>query len=310
MKYNHFDARFPSADGKNTVFADIYTPKTETAVGVIQISHGMVDYIGRYKELVAYFTERGYVVAGNHHLGHGKTAACDEDLGFFASEGGAELLVEDLHTMNRHLRSEFPTLPVFLLGHSMGSFVARLYAIKYPSSIAGIIIHGTAGPNPILPVGKAVVGLKMLMHGERYRSKTVKKLAFLGYNSHFDKSEGPHAWLTRDIYLVSDRDENKFTSFTFTLSAYRDLFGMLGACNSRAWFAAYPKSLPTLIVSGGADPVGNYGKGPQYVYKHLVMQRCTAVSARTYDGARHELFNETNRKEIFADILEWMKGAV
>ncbi len=310
MNYNYRDVRFPSKDGKNTVYAEIFTPKTVTARGVIQISHGMVDYIGRYKNLVEYFTARGYIVAGNHHLGHGKTAACDEDFGFFASKGGIDYLLSDLHSMNKYLRNEFPALPIVLLGHSMGSFLARLYAVRHPNSISGLIIHGTAGPNPLLPFGKLLAKTKKLFTGERYRSNTVRRLAFMGYNSHFDKSEGEHAWLTRDLYAVTDRDEDKFTSFIFTLSGYIDLFNMLGKSNSRSWYASYPKDLPTLVISGDADPVGNYGKGPMYVYKHLIMQRCTAVSLKMYEGARHELFNETNREEVFCDIESWIASSV
>ncbi len=306
MNYIQHEIRFPSSDGKNTVYAEIFTPKTETAKGVIQISHGMVDYIGRYKNLVAYFTARGYIVAGNHHLGHGKTAASDEDLGFFASKGGIDFLLSDLHSMNKHLRKEYPSLPIVLLGHSMGSFLARLYTVRYPNSVSGVIIHGTAGPNPLLPMGKGLAKLKRVFSGERYRSKTVKKLAFMGYNSRFDKSEGESAWLTRDMYAVTDRAEDKYTSFIFTLSAYIDLFDMLGRSNSKKWFASYPKDMPTLVISGDADPVGNYGKGPAYVYKHLTMERCTRVALKMYEGARHELFNESNKDEVFSDILAWL----
>ncbi len=310
MSYIHHEVRFPSKDEKNSVYAEVFTPKTDEVKGIIQISHGMVDYIGRYKNLVEYFTARGYIVAGNHHLGHGKTAASDEDLGFFASEGGIDFLLSDLHSMNKYLKNEYPSLPIVLLGHSMGSFLARLYAVRYPTSVNGVIIHGTAGPNPLLPLGRGLAKLKKLFAGERYRSNTIRKLAFMGYNSHFDKSEGNHAWLTRDLSAVDDRDENKYTSFVFTVSAYIDLFNMLGQSNSRSWFGSYPKDMKTLVISGDADPVGNYGKGPEYVYKRLVLERCTSVSFKMYEGARHELFNETNREEVFGDILAWLGDAI
>lgn len=306
MNYNYFETKFQSKDGKSTVFCEIYTPKTVTARGVVQISHGMMDYISRYEGLADYLTGQGYIVAGNHHLGHGKSAATDEDLGFFANEGGVDILLSDLHAMNKYLRSTFPALPVFLLGHSMGSFLARLYAVKYPHSVAGVIIHGTAGPNKLLPVGKMLAAGKRMTRGARYRSKTVNALVFAGYNSHFDKSEGEWAWLTRETALVSGRSEDKYTSFTFTLAGFMDLFDMIGECNSREWFEAYPKDMPTLIVSGDADPVGAYGKGPSFVYKHLLMEKCSRVRLKLYEGARHELFNETNRQEVFSDLAGWL----
>ena len=199
----------------------------------------------------------------------------------------------------------YPSLPVFLLGHSMGSFLARLYANRHPHSIQGLIIHGTAGKNPVLPLGKLVVAVGKLFHGGRYRSSFVASLAFAGYNSRFPKEEGEHAWLTREISRVSSRDEDPFTNFTFTLSAYGDLFSMLGQANSATWFRAYPKELPTLIISGDADPVGAYGA--EYVYKHLLLAGSSAVTLKLYSDCRHELFNEINREEIFAYISEWIK---
>ncbi len=306
--YSFSEIKFPSADGKSTVNAEIYTPLGKNIRGVVQLSHGMVDYVGRYRHLAEYLTECGYVFAGNDHLGHGKTAATDEDFGYFAERDGVLSVLRDIHTMNKHLRCEFVGAPVILLGHSMGSFLSRLYVERHPHSIAGHIIHGTGGPNPLLPFGKALVGLKKIFQGERYRSKTLTNLAFMGYNSHFDKSEGKNAWLTRDGAAVSGRDDDKMSNFVFTASAYGDLFKMVGDSNSKAWFAAYPKTLPTLIMSGGDDPVGDYGRGPHHVYKQLMVSGVSDVRLKIYDGARHELFNEINREEVFADIVAFCEG--
>ena len=110
--------------------------------------------------------------------------------------------------------------------------------------------------------------------------------------------------------MVSSRVDDPATSFTFTVAAYGELFNMLGESNSKKWFAEYPKLLPTLIISGGADPVGNFGKGPDYVYKQLMMAGVDNVTLKIYDGARHELFNETNREEVFADMISWIEGAL
>ena len=310
MNYNYNEIQFASSDGKNTVFAEIYTPKIRSAKAVIQLSHGMIDYVTRYEGLADYLTGQGYIFAGNHHLGHGKTAASDDDLGYFAEDGGITFLLKDLHAMNRYLRSEFPALPVVMLGHSMGSFLARLYAEKYSNSIAGLIIHGTSGPNRLMPIGRMLACAKKASKGGRYRSGTVATLAFGGYNSHCTPEEGEWAWLSRDNARIAGRSSDKFTSFTFTLAGYIDLFNMLGRCNSPEWFASYPKDMPTLIMSGADDPVGAYGKGPTYVYKHLLIERCSNVTLKLYEGARHELFNETNREEVFADLVGWLDGAI
>lgn len=310
MNYNFSEYTYPSKDGVHTIYAELYTPKTESAKGIIQLAHGMIDHIGRYKELAEYLCAEGYILAGNHHLGHGKSAGKSDDFGYFAKSDGVDLLIADMHTLNKHLRETFPTLPLVIMGHSMGSFLARLYVEAHPHSMSGVIIHGTAGPNKLLPFGKALAKLVRAFHGDRYRSPLVKKLAFGAYNSKFPKEDGENAWLTRDVSMVEDRKTDKYTSFTFTISAYLDLFKMIGDCNDKNWFKEYPKEIPTLIQSGGMDPVGNYGKGVDYVYKHLLMAGADNVKLKMYEGARHELFNETCRDEVFSDMVEWLNGVI
>ena len=310
MNYNFSEITYPSKDGKNTIYAEIYTPKTRSAKGIVQLAHGMIDYVGRYKEFADYLTGEGYIFAGNHHLGHGKSAACDDDFGIFAEDGGVDLVIGDMHTMNKYLRDTFPTLPLIVMGHSMGSFITRLYVEKHPHSMQGAIIHGTGGPNPLVNMGIALSNAVKLFKGPRHRSRFIKNLAFGGYNSKFSKSDGSNAWLTREGELVSDRRDNKYTNFTFTVSGYIDLFKMLRDSNSKEWFEEYPKELPTLIVSGSMDPVGNYGEGPDYVYKHLLIEGCRSVELKMYEGARHELFLETNRREVFADIVGWIESVI
>ncbi len=307
MNYFTTEYSFPSSDGKHNLHAEIYLPKTEEYKGIVQIAHGMIDHIGRYGNLVSALTKEGYIVAGNDHLGHGGSVNSADEFGFFADKGGVDFVIEDLYQMNRHLRHTYKGLPVILLGHSMGSFIARLYAVKHPHSVKGLIIHGTAGPNKALPLGKFLAALVSLFAGKRHRSKLVASMAFAGYNSRFPKEEGVMAWLTRDTEEVSDKTEDERTNFIFTISGYRDLFRFLGGCNSKDWFKSYPKELPTLIVSGDADPVGAYGKGPEYVYKKLMISGCKSLEIKMYPGARHELFNETNRDEIFGDINAWLK---
>lgn len=311
MNYIKYDVSFPSADGKCTVAGSIYAPTTGEIRGVLQISHGMIDYIERYEGIAEYICAHGFALAGNDHLGHGRTAPTDEDLGFFAERDAILCLLRDMHQMNRIIRERFPTLPVILMGHSMGSFLSRLYCERYPHTISGHIIHGTGGPHKLLlPFGRALTSTVALFRGKRYRSVFLAKLAFSGYNSRFDKSDGVLAWLTRDTARVNDRLDNKFTNYIFTAEGYNELFRMVSAANSKKWFSAYPKELKTLIVSGDMDPVGQYGKGVKYVYKHLLVSGCTDLTLKLYEGARHELFNETCREECFADILDFLNKCI
>jgi alpha-beta hydrolase superfamily lysophospholipase len=309
MSYTKRITSFHSSDGKNTVHAELYIPDGEVR-GVVLLSHGMIDYVGRYTALAEYLTSHGFVFAGNDHLGHGETAASPDDYGYFAERDGYKLVINDLYKMNRLVRAEFPSVPTFLFGHSMGSFLARLYTVEYPDSIDGVIIHGTGGKNPLLPLGKAVISLTRAFRGGHHRSKLVKSLAFGSYNDHFDKSEGSDAWLTRDIAAVASRPTDPHTSYIFTAAGYADLFTMIGECNSKAHFASFPKDIPTLVISGEDDPVGGYGKGVRFVYDSLVGAGVKNTSLKTYAGARHELFNETNKDEVFADILAWLTEAM
>lgn len=310
MNYNFSEITFPSKDGVHTVYAELYTPKLRSAKGVIQLAHGMIDHVGRYKGLADYLTAEGYIFAGHHHLGHGKTASSSEEFGIFAEEGGIDFLISDMHTMNKYLRETFPTLPLIIMGHSMGSFITRLYVQAHPYSMRGVIIHGTGGPNPLLPMGRALASLISKIKGPRHRSVLITKLAFGKYNSKFPKADGINAWLTRDVERVADRADDKFTNFLFTVSGYSDLFDMIKKSNSQSWFSEYPKELSTLIVSGDMDPVGNYGKGPDYVYKRLLIAGCKRVDIKMYEGARHELFNETNSEEVFADLVSWIESVI
>ena len=310
QNYNYQEITYPSSDGRSTVHGYIYTPKNATAKGIVQLSHGMIDHVGRYKALADYLCSVGYIFAGNDHLGHGRTAPTADDLGFFADRDGYKLVIEDLYGMNRRLRDMFPALPLVLLGHSMGSFLARLYIEEHPHSAQGVIIHGTSGPNPLLPMGRAVAALVRLLRGPRHRSRLIKSLAFGSYNKRFPKEEGDDAWLTRDVDRVGDRATDPYTSYIFTAAAYQDLFKMITYSNSKRWFSAYPYAAHTLVISGDMDPVGNYGKGPAYVFRHLALAGRDNISLKLFEGARHELFNETNSDEVFEYLKDWLDGVV
>jgi alpha-beta hydrolase superfamily lysophospholipase len=306
MSFIHRDVTFPSSDGKNTIHAELFIPSDNNIKGVVQISHGMMDYIGRYQGMADALCKAGFAIAGNDHLGHGDSVATPDDYGFFASKGGYRYVIDDVKKMNDLIRKEIPGVPVVLLGHSMGSFIARLYALDYRDSIDGLIIHGTAGPNPATGAGKLLVKILRAIKGERHRSKFVCSLADGGYNKGFDPAEGDGAWLTRDPSMVADRVGNPKNDFIFTLAGYEDLFNFLGNCNSSSWFRQFPKDLPTLVISGKEDPVGGFGKGVQYVYDNLAKNGAN-VELKFFEGARHELFNETNRDEVFSYLVAWLE---
>lgn len=298
---------FPSSDGKNSVVAYYFLPDEGiTPCGILQLSHGMTDYILRYRQFAEAMTSAGFVFCGNDHLGHGQTAPDENGLGFFAEQDGVGYVLDDLHTMTARVKERFPDLPFTLIGHSMGSFLCRLYATRFGYELDNLIILGTGGPNPLLPFGKLLTKIILKRKGSHFRSSTVGKLAFSGYTSHYGKNAHPKSWITRDEAVIATYDNDPLCAFTFTVSAYLDLFSMLEQCNSKEWFSTFPKNLRTLIAGGTEDPVGDYGQGPKFVKNRLAKEGVQNVDLFLYEGARHELFNETNKEEFFADVIKWL----
>jgi alpha-beta hydrolase superfamily lysophospholipase len=296
---------YGSADGKSRIAYFIWSPETVPA-GIIQISHGMNEYIGRYSDFALFLVSHGYVVCGNDHIGHGKSAGNDDDIGYIPRRGGADALVKDVHTLTKTIKEKFPGLPVFLLGHSMGSFIARLSISKYGSELAGAVISGTGGPGQPTGLGKFVSRLAGLTGQGRKRSKLIDKMAFGSYLKKMGNGASKFAWLTRDENIVDKYTKDKYCNSIFTADGFYTLFDMLGRVSVKKWSGTVPGTLPVLLVSGDTDPVGNYGKGPQIVYSRLKAAGVGDLTLKLYPGMRHEVLNETGRQQVYQDILDWI----
>ena len=230
----------------------------------------------------------------------------EEDLGFIASKNGWDYMVRDVKLFADSVKADYPNLPYILMGHSMGSFIVRL-ATETCVHPDRLIIMGTGGPNPLLGLGKFLAKTIAFFKGPRHRSKMLVKLSFMGYNSRYGKGVDKRSWLTRDesVYPVYAKDS--FCNYIFTVSAYKELFRMLGECNSKEWFTSFPKDMPTYIASGAEDPVGDFGEGPAYVAETLKENGVKDVTLHLYEGARHELHHETNYDEFASELLAWLK---
>lgn len=297
---------FTSHDGKTAVSYYVFSPLNCEARGVIQLCHGMCEYVLRYEHLARELCKRGFVFCGNDHLGHGYTAENDEELGFTAEGGGAAFMVQDVHRLTCIIKKKYAGLPVVLLGHSMGSFIARLYMEHYASELSAAIISGTGGPESPAALGKKLAKIVMVKKGERDRSELLDKLAFGKYNKKF-KEPSPNAWLSRDEEVQNKYSEDKFCNYKFTARGFYDLFDMLGAVSKKKWAKRIPSELPILMISGDMDPVGNYGKGVRKVYDRLAAAGVEDVTLRLYVGGRHELFNEINKEVVIRNTVEWIE---
>ena len=300
--------QFPSSDGIHQITA--FRFPLEAPRAVVQIVHGMIDHTGRYLGLIEALNGAGIAVFSCDHLGHGRTAQNEEEFGYFGGKGSREFVVSDLHTLTGIAKQDYPGIPFILLGHSMGSFLVRMYATRFGSELDGLIILGTGGPSPILPLGKLCVNLSILFHGEKYRSKLIAGMAFSGYNSKYEKGAPDDAWITRDESILKERRQDPYGQFIFTASGYRELFCMTGEVNAADWAGKLNKDLPILVMSGDMDPVGGWGKGVETVVEMLKEAEIKDLTVKLYPGARHELHSETCRDEFFSDLIGWIEGRI
>lgn len=296
---------YASKDGKNTIVYTKWADDAAAPKAVLQLVHGMAEYIDRYDAFARYMVSCGYAVYGNDHLGHGRTAASAEDLGYFAKKDGWKLLVEDVHTLTGIAKSENPGCKLVLLGHSMGSMVVRSYAQSYSADIDALIVMGTSGKNPASGAGRALVNIISLFKGERFRSNFMNNLGFGAYCKAIENPRTPFDWLSVNEANVDKYIKDDKCGFVFTLSGFRDLFGLLDSISSKSWGDGIRKELPILLVSGEQDPVGSYGKGVREVYDHLRAQGLADVTLKLYPGLRHEILNEDSRQEVYKDLADW-----
>ena len=262
-----------SSDGKSKLSGFLFLPEGEPRA-MVQICHGMCEYIMRYEEMAQYLTDAGYAVCGIDHLGHGSTAEMNkEDLGFFGEKGAWNYLVEDQEIERKTISAQFPGLPYFLLGHSMGSFVARLYAARYGKNLQALLISGTAGKNPAAGPGKAVVALVSLFGGKKGHSKLLYALTTGNYNKKTEQKTMVD-WICHDEEVCRKYMADPWCSFIFSNSGYGELLQLVDRCNRPDWYAAIPKELPVWLFAGDEDAVGNNGKGVTEVYEGLRRRGC------------------------------------
>ena len=298
--------RFPSSDTKHTIAGLVYSRQDVPVRAVLQLSHGMCEYVRRYEPMAKFYAAHGIVLAGNDHLGHGQSAKPGE-YGHYGMPGGRFYLLQDLHTMNTRLHEKFPGVPIFLYGHSMGSFYARWYAERWPDTIRGLILSGTAGPRMLNVVGQGVATVLAALEGPQTVSHFMVRANMGGYCKQIPDAKSPNAWLTRDEAVVRAYDADPLCTFPFTVGSYREMLAAINHVNRRKWAQALDKHLPVLLISGGADPVGDYGAGVRKVWTMLGDAGVEDLTCQIFEDARHELHNEQNREEVFDYVLTWLE---
>jgi alpha-beta hydrolase superfamily lysophospholipase len=306
MKKTEF--HFLSKDTKTKIHGVRWLPDDGVVYGAVQLVHGMQEYIDRYDEFARFLTGHGLMVVGHDHLGHGASVRSERDLGYFCKKNPSDVLVEDMHQLTMMAKHKYPDLPYVIFGHSMGSYLLRKYLSKYSGDVDGAIICGTGTvPDRTCLLGMAVCRDLAVFHGWHYRSDFVKNAAFGKSYAMFnmDGTDPKNSWLSRNEDSVRRYYKDPLCTYNFTLNGYYGLFSTVRYDNGEQCVSGTRKDLPIYIISGAEDPVGDHGTGVKKVYRKYQKAGCENVTIKLYEGARHELLNETNREEVYADIWLW-----
>ncbi len=297
---------YPSLTALGDVYAKLWIPKGEPAA-ILQIAHGLAEHIERYSDFANFLNMHGILVAGNDHAGHGKSMRVESNRGYYGKGDGWASLVGDIKTLKEMLSIEYPNLPYIMMGHSMGSFLMRSFAARFGEGVSAFIFSGTAGKNPVLGLGKILARLESILHGPLYPSKLLDNMSFGAYNKPFAPTRTAFDWLSRDTEQVDLYVADVLCGFISPAEGMLTLFQGLGEITGTRWACKVP-DIPILLISGQQDPVGGYGKGVQEVYNWLKATGHNNITCRLYPGGRHEMLNETNRAEVYGDILDFVNA--
>lgn len=291
--------------GAGKIHSCRWTPE-ESPKAVVQIVHGIAEFIERYDEFAAYLNGLGFLVVAEDHMGHGQSVGENGIQGYF--HGGWFTAVEDTMTLLRETQAAYPDIPYVLFGHSMGSFMARTILCKYPDSgISAAVICGTGWqPAALLPPVTRFIEAVCRKDGEDKPSAFLENLVFGSYNRRVEHPRTAYDWLSRDAKIVDAYIAHPMCGFTPTGGLLREMMKGLTYIEKPAHLEAMKKDLPVFFVAGGDDPVGSYGKGVKRTVNQFKKAGMTDVSCRIYPLCRHEILNEINRQEIFEDIGGWI----
>jgi alpha-beta hydrolase superfamily lysophospholipase len=300
---------FLSSDGMNQIHAVKWLPDSGEFHAILQITHGMLEYIERYEEFARYMTAQGFLVVGHDHLGHGQSVSSKEEWGYIGLPSPSDLLVADMHMLRMAIQKEYPDLPYFMLGHSMGSYMLRKYLTIHHEKLAGAVLMGTGRvSDAALKIGMWVARFLAFWKGWHYRSSFVEKVSFGKSYRRFDLTgkTPENSWLTKNEDIVKSYYADERCTFSFTINGYMALFEAVYYDGQAENAKKIPKELPIFIVSGKDDPVGNMGEGVKKVYELYKNAGIEDITYKLYENDRHELLNELDRDTVYRELLAWM----
>lgn len=298
---------FDSREQGQRIHAVKWVPDVEKPFCILQIVHGMAEHIERYDEFARFLAEKGILVVGDDHLGHGKSVKEGGTYGYFCEHDAANVLVRDEHRLKKIMQEQYPGVTYLILGHSMGSFILRNYLFRYGTGVEGAIIVGTGAQSKgTLFAARTLSAIQKLFCGSRHISKLLDKAAFGNYNKRIEPSRTQFDWLSREASNVDRYIADSMCGFTFTVNGFDTLFQLISNCNDSEKLSKMPKNLPIMLIAGADDPVGNYGRSIEKVYQSYLENGMANVQMKLYESDRHELLNETDREQVYGDIYRWI----
>lgn len=306
MNEHHFTFQNEHGD---SVFVYQWLPEGESKA-VVQIAHGMAEHAGRYRDFAMFLNRHGYAVYANDHRGHGKTAASVELLGK-VQDNNFMGMVQDVGRLLEIIKQQHAHKPVYLLGHSMGSFVVQRFLSLYSEEpLAGVVLSGSAGKTHplLLTVAAGISRFEAFRTSMDAKGHVANKLTFGSYNNQFKSERSQFAWLSRDEQQVQLYDKDPYCGFVCSNGFYIDFFESLKTVLAADNLKSCKRELPYYIVSGDKDPVGKDGKAVRQLIQLYNTMGMTNVDYYIYPNARHEVLNETNKQEVYENMLEWLEG--
>lgn len=279
-----------------------YLPETKNPKGIIQIIHGMGEHCNRYSKLGEYFSNKGYIVVGEDFEEHGNKA---KNIGIL--EINLEELVEAQKILTIELSKKYPQTPIYVLGHSMGSFIAQEHMKKSLPKVKGYIFQGSSYKNPFLwNLGKLITGILSKIYGKK-RALLVKKIIFRGNNSHFKNEKDEYSWLTRDKEVRKEFQKDDRAGFAYSGEFYYNFFRFINKLYIEESFVNIDRNIEIFLVSGTEDPVSGYGKSVLKLFNFYKKLGFKNIVIELKEGFRHELHNEIGKEIYFSNILEWIE---
>ncbi len=300
--------KFQTSDGI-AIYTNKWLPEnTSQLKAIVQISHGMAEHSDRYKRFAEALCANNIGVYANDHRGHGKTAGSVEKLGYFADRNGWDLVVDDMNQLTQIIKKSHPGIPIFLFGHSMGSLLSREYLFSYSREINGVILSATAGdPGLLGNVGIFISKLESLLRGKKAKSPFLDKLSFGKFNTAFKPNRTAFDWLSRDNAEVDKYVDDPYCGTVFTAGFFHDMLKGIKSINTDSNIQKVSRDLPIYLIAGDKDPVGENTRGVLQVFNAYQKAGIKDLTKKFYTDARHEILNETNRQEVFTDIISWIE---